>query len=129
MEKMELKTKKMSEVLLKLRLLPEKSINTSILLVTAQDQQNVNLAGRNIPYLTIENAKLLNTYEVLSHKNVLLMEDAVPILASHFFPKAKQVVKSIKISEKKTVKVAPKAKSTSIKAKKKVTKVPAKKRK
>lgn len=129
MDKMELKTKKMSKVLLNLRLLPEKSKNTNILLVTAQNERNVNLAGRNIPYLTIENAKLLNTYEVLSHKNVLLMEDAVPVLASHFFPKAKQVVKSIINLSKKTIKTSPKIKTTITKAKKKVTKVPAKKRK
>lgn len=88
--KMELKTKKMDEVLTNLKLTDGHGNMTRILLVTSQNLRNVILAGRNIENLTIGDAKLINTYQVISNKNIVLMEEAVPVLASHFLSKSKQ---------------------------------------
>lgn len=97
MENIEAKTKKMNDVLTNLKLIPEKGKNANVLLVTSQNIKNINLSGRNIPFLTIENAKLLNTYSVLSHKNLLFMEEAVPVLAGHFISKRKMLETQKKI--------------------------------
>lgn len=123
MENIELKTKKMNEVLENLKLTPSKGENSKILLVTSQNKENISLAGRNIPYLTIGNAKLLNSYEVMSHGKVLLMEEAVPVLAGHFISKGK-TEETLEFSSRKKETVPPPKKAAGIiKSKKKIVKV------
>lgn len=110
MEKIELKTKRMNEALTNLKLTDEYGGLTKILLVTSQNLRNIRLAGRNIQNLSIEDAKLLNSYQVISNKNIILMEEAVPVLAGHFLsrkpkeasrkPSAKQPEKQAKVSQK-----------------------------
>lgn len=99
LEKLEVKTKKMSQTLSNLKLTPVGNKKTNTLLVTSGEFENLKLAGRNIEYLTIENAKQLNSYAVILHANILFMEDAVPVLAGHFLGK------KAKLEEKKTLKV------------------------
>lgn len=123
MENIELKTKKMNGVLANLKLIPSKGKNANILLVTSQNIKNINLSGRNIPYLTIENAKLLNIYEVISHKNVLFMEEAVPVLAGHFMSKGKKVEASISTPPKQESAPPPQKVSDKNKSIKKVVKI------
>lgn len=112
LEKIEVKTKKMNEMLINLKLTPPKNKKTNILLVTSGEFENVKLAGRNIGYLTVENAKLLNSFEVISHNNILFMEDAVPVLAGHFLvkkavsPTSQRPVSAAVKSKKKEIKVS-----------------------
>lgn len=114
-EKIELKTKIMSETLNSLKFNEEKKKKENILLITSQDLKNVILSGRNIDNLTIENVKLLNTLKVISHRNLLLMEEAVPVLASHFLSQNRQKVLSaatVKKEKSAPITVSPKTKST-----------------
>jgi len=87
--KIEMKTKKMHDILMNLRLSDKKGNTEKVLLVTSENLPNVRLAGRNIESLTIESAKLINTYQIVSNKNIVFMEEAVPIIASHFLPQHK----------------------------------------
>jgi len=48
---------------------------------TPKNLENVYRAGRNIKNVEITAVKLLNTYEVLKHKNLLFMKEAVEVLA------------------------------------------------
>lgn len=90
LEKIETKTARMAEVLDNLKLTADKKKRVNTLLVTSNDFENITLAGRNIEFLQIENAKLLNAYEVLLNRNIIFMEDAVPVLANHFLAKTPQ---------------------------------------
>lgn len=55
-----------------------------ILLVLPSKIDNVSKAGRNIPYLTLKEASLLNTYEVLKHNRLVFMKEAIPVLKQTF---------------------------------------------
>lgn len=125
MEKMELKTKKMNDALTNLKLSDEHGNMTKILLVISQNLDNVRLAGRNIENLTIEGAKLINTYQVISNRNIILMEEAVPVLAGHFLSQKKSTESLQKLSEKpfkQQIKTSPK-KASPKKPAKKIAKV------
>lgn len=98
--KIETKTKKMYEALVNLKLEVGKN-NT--LLVTPQDFKNVLLASRNIQNLFVENAKLLNAHKVLLCKNLLLMEESLPVLASRFLPQKPELETSKTTSPQKPV--------------------------
>lgn len=100
LEKIEAKTKLMQDFLsnLKLDFIKKGKINT--LLVTTQKADNIWRSGRNISYLKMEEARLLNAYTVLSHRNMILMEDAIPVLSDHFLGKRENLPKT----EIKTVK-------------------------
>lgn len=115
LEKIDLKTKNMNEALVNLKLANNNNKRKNVLLVTSGDFENVRLAGRNIEYLTIENAKLIYALEILSHKNLLLMEEAVPVLAGHFISKNKHKTENSKD-------LAVKKKTAVIKKKTKVSK-------
>lgn len=100
LEKIETKTKKMDKALVNLKLSENKRKNADILLITPASFENVRLAGRNLSYLTIEDAKLLNSFKVISHKDVVFMEEAVPVLAGHFLKQVVKTEKKIKTGEK-----------------------------
>lgn len=88
LDKIELKTKKMLEILRNLQLEDaKKRIPFNSLLVLPEKIQNIILSTRNIPGIDMIDTKLLNTYEVLAHQNILFMKEALPILFSHFLNK------------------------------------------
>lgn len=81
LSKIEPKTKGMSALVKKVT--ADKKSKQRILLVTSADPKdlgNVYKAGRNIENMEILNARLLNTYQVLKHKNLLLMKESVEVL-------------------------------------------------
>jgi large subunit ribosomal protein L4 len=80
--KVEAKTKNMYQLISKVT--EDKKGKGRVLLVTSanpKELSNVYQAGRNIKNVEIINAKLLNTYEVLKHKNLLFMKESVEVLA------------------------------------------------
>lgn len=97
LKNIEAKTKKMHETLVNLKLEAGKD---RILLVAPQNFQNIKLASGNIQNLSVENARLLNAYEILSCKNLIIMEESIPVLANHFFSYKKESVKTSKASPK-----------------------------
>lgn len=82
-EKLEPKTKLMSESLMNISLINKK---TSVLLIIpkSNDFENVSKSARNIKGVNILASNLLNTYEVLKNKNIVLMEDSINILKETF---------------------------------------------
>lgn len=98
--KLEMRTKKMHDTLMNLKLSDKSGNVEKVLLVTSENFPNVRLAGRNIESLTIEGAKLINTYQIVSNKNVVFMEEAVPVIASHFLSQNKQIPVEKKITKK-----------------------------
>lgn len=81
LEKIEPKTKIVFKTLKNLEL-PTK---TKILLVTPDfDLDNVYKASRNIEGVKILRANMLNTYEVLDNKAILLMKASIEVLKKHF---------------------------------------------
>lgn len=89
-----------------------KNQKPKILLVTPQNIKNILLSGRNIENLAIKEASLLNTYDVLSHSELIFMEEAVGVLKSHFLKKNEnQLTKGIKEQTKKPMAIA-KSKTT-----------------
>jgi len=90
LEDIDPKTKKMVEVLKNLSLIEGKNIKGRILLILPQNSRNIVLAGRNIDYLTIQQARLLNAYTIITHKNLLFSRDAVGKLSDTFITKEKK---------------------------------------
>lgn len=81
-EKIEPKTKNMADVITKIS--TDSKRESSILIVAADNPKkmpNIFKAGRNIKNVDIISADLLNTYEVLKHKNVLLMKESIEVLS------------------------------------------------
>lgn len=80
--KIEPKTKIMNETLGKVT--EDKSHKSKVLFITSsasKELPNVYKAGRNIENVDIMSANLINTYEVLKHKNLILMKETVEVLA------------------------------------------------
>ncbi len=80
--KIEAKTKNMYQLISKVT--EDKKGKGRVLLVISgapKELPNVYNASRNIKNVEIINAKLLNTYEVLKHKNLLFMKESVEVLA------------------------------------------------
>jgi len=79
--KIEPKTKVMNSTLTKIT--KETKGKNTILVVTAgasKDIPNVFRAGKNIKNVDLMSADLLNTYEILRHKNLLLMKESVEMI-------------------------------------------------
>lgn len=87
LETIEPKTKKMVKVLNNLYFASDRKKPQKVLLVLPEKQENVFLAGRNLNYLQISQAKLLNTYEVLNNQNLLFTKEAIQILEKNFLKK------------------------------------------
>lgn len=79
------KTKAMAEVIT--RVLPEKK--KRVLFVTASDAVAAKRAARNLKGVTLEDAKNLTTYRVLSHPTLVFMKETVPLLTKHFLSEGK----------------------------------------
>jgi large subunit ribosomal protein L4 len=65
------KTKKMIDVLDALK------INSTALIVTQNSEENVIKSARNIPQIITSPAGVINILDILSHKTLLMTEDAV----------------------------------------------------
>lgn len=96
LEKMPHKTKKMALILEKLDLVKAKSKTEKTLLILSEKINNIILAGRNLSCLSISLAPLLNAYEILTHKNILFMEAAIPKMQATFLDKVKTKVQEVK---------------------------------
>lgn len=90
------KTKSMIETLANLTLFDKKEKqHKSILLITNGQVENIKLAGRNIPYLSIVPVQTLNTYEAFAHDALLFMRDALSFIRE---PKQQQHVQTQQIT-------------------------------
>jgi large subunit ribosomal protein L4 len=81
--KIEPKTKVMAELIQKVT--DDKKGKRKTLLVTSanpKELENVFRAGRNISNVEVLNAKFLNTYQVLKHKNLLFMKESIEVLSA-----------------------------------------------
>lgn len=83
LEKLEPKTKAMVNVLKSLALVETQSAK-KLLLVIDEQSKNVVLAARNIEGISITDAYRLNTYNVLTAKHILFMENAIMNLEKRF---------------------------------------------
>ncbi len=80
-EKVEPKTKNMNDVLNKIT--TDTKRKASVLIVASgapKNLPNIFKASRNIKNVDIISADLLNTYEVLKHKNVLVMKESIEVI-------------------------------------------------
>lgn len=68
---LEPKTKEMQKVLDNFK------FNKSTILVIDGQNENVLRASKNIPTLSVVDAKLLNTYEIVANRNVIFTKDAI----------------------------------------------------
>lgn len=78
LEKMGAKTKAVAGVLEAI------GANDKVLLVVAQDSNNLIRAARNIEYVDIIGAKDLNPYEVITHKKLVFTKASMEESKSHF---------------------------------------------
>lgn len=58
--------------------------NTKTLLLVAEYNQNLWLAGRNIPTLEIREASKASTYDVLNNQMLLIQKSALPVIEEAF---------------------------------------------
>ena len=65
------KTKHIYEVLKNL------GVEKSCLIVTAEADRNLVLSARNIPGVSVTNARELSTYDIMSKRHLLVTEDAL----------------------------------------------------
>ncbi len=72
------KTKLMAEILSNL------SMNKSTLLITAEPDSNLWLSARNIPKVQVRSFDRVSTYDILSHKNIMLMQGAISGIEDSF---------------------------------------------
>ena len=118
------KTKEIAAALSKL--IGEKNIRNTMLL-TPNKINSLYLAGRNIEGLTMREANLANTYEVLQNNGILLMEESIKTLVNTFLNPKKEkagIKKEEKVEEKKEKVriISPKKVKMLVKKGKKVTK-------
>lgn len=95
LQKIEPKTKKMFEVLGKLKL------KGKICLVLPTKVETILRSGKNIKNLNLAQASLLNTYEVLNGGKILLMEESLETLKKTFLDDNQQIKKVLKNITKK----------------------------
>lgn len=116
------KTKSMVETLSHLTLLDKnEKKQRNLLLLTVATPQNVILAGRNLPYLTITSARMVNAYMALSHDIIVIMKEAVNSFVEPSEEKAEEAVaKTPKVTKavvKKEIKPKKAAKKPAVKKK------------
>ena len=81
-------------------------------MVLAENNKNVYLAARNIPYLAVSEVSLLNTYKILSYKKIIFLKDSIEKIEA-IFSKKKKEIKSPK-SVNKQVKLKAKSKKLTL---------------
>lgn len=91
-EKIEPKTKKFVGSLSKLGFEEKKR---KLLVISANEIENLKRAAGNVEGVTMTVVKRLNTYDVLNNRNLLIMKDAVEELKSHLLKKKSAEVKKV----------------------------------
>ncbi|MCJ7740751.1 50S ribosomal protein L4 [Candidatus Microgenomates bacterium] len=120
LETLPVKTKEIFAVLQKLNLVGGKEKKEAVvMLVTPNKMTNIYLAGRNISCLTVRQANLLNTYEILKHKYLLLTKETIDELSKLFIKKEEKKEETEKAVKPKKIVKAEKPKTVK---KKKVVK-------
>ena len=71
-----------------------------LLFVTAANTAQVMQSGRNIPGVNFIPATLVNTYEVLGAKKLIVMKEAVDEMKKHFLKKSLQVKSALHLTER-----------------------------
>ena len=66
----EVKTKLMAEVVTNLGV-------EKVLFIAAGSDNKLELSARNLPGVTVQTSEQLNVYDILRHKHVVLLEDAI----------------------------------------------------
>jgi large subunit ribosomal protein L4 len=61
--------------------------NTSVLILIPEDNKNLYLASRNIPKVSLDVATRVSTYDILTHRRILIFKDAIEPLVKIFEPK------------------------------------------
>ncbi|HUV42709.1 MAG TPA: 50S ribosomal protein L4 [Patescibacteria group bacterium] len=84
LSKVEPKTKIMAAVLASLPLKEKKEKKVKILLVLPEVLENVIRASRNLVGIELVQANQLNTYQVLNHQQIVLMEESIKKLKETF---------------------------------------------
>lgn len=85
MEKAPIKTKKMVDLFKSVNLkVKHGKLANSVLVATAGKTDNILKAGRNIEKVSIKEANLLNVYDVLSHKKLVIAKSALDVLTKTF---------------------------------------------
>lgn len=79
---LEPKTKILAKTLLNFGI-NNKSTNT--LIISGKDGRNIYLAGRNLRNVRVLSGSLINTYEILSPRNILLAREGVELIKKTFF--------------------------------------------
>lgn len=75
----DIKTKPFAEMLKALKL-----NNTSVLVLIPEDNRPLYLSSRNIPDLKLDVASRVSTYDILRHRRLLILKDAVEPLVKVF---------------------------------------------
>lgn len=73
----EIKTKKVAEVLTNLNI-----TGSSTLILTNEVNNNVYMSSRNIPKVDVNVAEQASTYEILSHKKIVIFKSAITTIES-----------------------------------------------
>ncbi len=76
----EAKTKNMASFLKSANL----SKKSALLIIAKMEKNNLVLASRNLPKITLKDVKSLNAYELLQHNTVLFTEEALSVLLKHY---------------------------------------------
>lgn len=85
MEKAPIKTRKMFDLFKSVKLgVKHGKLADSVLVATAGKTDNILKAGRNIENVSIKEANLLNVYDVLSHKKLIVAKSALELLTKTF---------------------------------------------
>lgn len=87
LEKVKPKTKEMAKTLEKLQPKADRPRAEKILIVMPKVIDNVIRAARNIEGVSLEQANLLNTYEVLNNKEIIFMKEGIDKLKETFLGK------------------------------------------
>jgi large subunit ribosomal protein L4 len=72
-----------------------------LLFVYDDKRENLIKAGRNIKHLTLVSANLLNTYDVLTHKYMIILPEAITRMSEFFIKKSNAAVSDKKVQVKK----------------------------
>jgi large subunit ribosomal protein L4 len=83
LEKIEPKTKKMTDVIKHLNL-DGKNSQVLLIMPSGNTFANVIKAGRNIKGVTVSSANLINTYAILANKRILFMKNSIASLKETF---------------------------------------------
>ncbi len=65
-----IKTKQFIEVLNALNV-------KNVLIISDQKNENLELSSRNVPYIKVQRIEGLNVYDILKHKNLILLESSI----------------------------------------------------